>query len=108
VSIDQSSDPLVSEIRARISATDREILAAVNRRLTLVARLHAYKAERGYAIVDRAREEAVLASLCAENPGPLSAAGVRDVFQALISIVTREAAALRQQAPTSSPRNPPG
>ena len=105
--MDQSSDPFVRKIRVEIGAIDREILAAVNRRLALVAHLHAYKTEQGYAIVDRAREEAILTSLCNENPGPLSAEGVRDVFQALISIVTREAAEL-SQAPRSSQQSPPG
>ncbi len=102
---DPNSDPFVGEIRGEINAADREILAAVNRRLELVARLHEYKAERGYPIVDRGREEALLARLAAENPGPLSEAGLRELYGVLLSVLTREAAARRAEA--TSPRRSP-
>ena len=105
---DQGSDPFVGEMRARINETDTEILAAVNRRLALVESLHAHKAQHGYPIVDRAREEALLDALSAQNPGPLSAAGVRELFETLIAIVTREAAEQRSRATTSPRRNHPG
>ena len=49
---DSGSDPLVSELRAQITATDLEILAAVNRRLDLVRRLKEHKAVRGYEFLD--------------------------------------------------------
>jgi chorismate mutase len=101
---DQSNDPFVIETRTAVNETDRAILAAINRRLELVARLHAYKAERGYPIVDRAREEALLARLAEENPGPLSEEGLRELFQTLLAVITREAA--QQPREATSQRSP--
>jgi chorismate mutase len=95
VSSDQSTDPFVQEMRVAISQADREILAAVNRRLELVTRLHSYKREHGYPIVDRSREAALLAELAAANPGPLSDEGLRELFTSLIGVTTREAAQTR-------------
>lgn len=101
---DANSDPVVGEIRREINATDREILAAVNRRLELVTRLHAYKEERGYPIVDREREEALLARLAAENPGPLSHEGLFELYGVLLGVLTREAA--KRRAATNRRRSP--
>jgi chorismate mutase len=105
VSADPNSDAFVAEIRDEINALDREILAAINRRLELVTQLHAYKTERGYPLVDRGREEALLAGLAAENPGPLSEAGLRELYGLLLAVLTREAAEQRSKA--TSPRRSP-
>lgn len=88
-----AQDPVVRELREQITGADREILAAANRRLALVARLHRHKAERGYPMVDPSREQALLDALAGENPGPLSDDAVRELFRTLIEISKREAAA---------------
>lgn len=84
-------DPVVSEIRELITETDRQILDAANRRLELVIRLHRHKAERGYPMVDAAREESLLRDLAARNRGPLSDEAVRRLFRTLIEISKEEA-----------------
>src|SRR4051794_18030576 len=76
------SDDPVAELRRQISALDREILTAVNRRLELVAELEAYKDEHGLDFLDPEREQTMLAALERENPGPLSDEGVRALLHA--------------------------
>ncbi len=66
-------DPL-EESRGQITATDRELLAALNRRLEIVRRLHDYKLREGLPLRDPGREASLVAALQAANDGPLSAA----------------------------------
>ena len=87
---DPGTDPLVSELRAKITATDLEILAAVNRRLELVGRLKEHKVAQGYEFLDRGREHALLAELERANGGPLSDDGLRELHAALLDLTKRE------------------
>ena len=87
---DPGSDPRVQELRAAITATDHEIVNAVNRRLELVRRLKEHKAAMGYVFLDKGREEALLAELERENGGPLSADGLRDLHAELLDLTKRE------------------
>ncbi len=87
---DASTDPLVKQLREEISDNDRAIVDAVNKRLKLVARLKAYKAERGYDFVDPEREEWMLTYLDRANRGPLSADGLRELFAQLLALTKRE------------------
>ena len=70
---DQSSDPVMEQLREQISETDLAILEAINRRVTLVQRLHDYKAEQGYDLIDTAREDWIVQYLQRCNRGPISA-----------------------------------
>jgi chorismate mutase len=89
---DADVDAIVRELRERISATDRALLDAANRRIELVAELKAYKESVGLPFLDRGREERILAELQAANPGPLSSAGVEALFRAVLDVVKRELA----------------
>lgn len=91
---------MVADHRARITALDREILDAVNRRIELVASLHAHKRREGYPTLDPAREQALIEALRAQNPGPLSDAGLERLYRLLLELCTLEAArtAASQQA----------
>ena len=91
---DQSSDPKVRAARERISAVDGQLVALLNERLELVRELHAYKRAQGYAMVDPAREQRLLDTLVASNPGPLSDAELRELWAGLLALLTREAARL--------------
>jgi chorismate mutase len=95
----QADDPVVRDLRARIDASDRAVLAAVNARLELVEALWRHKDAQGYAHVDPERESALLDRLVRENPGPISEEGLREVFGALVSVTKREVA-------TTLPRSP--
>jgi chorismate mutase len=87
---DPRSDPRVRELREEITSTDREIVAAMNRRLELVRRLKEHKASMGYDFLDKGREEALLGELERENGGPLSAEGLRELHAELLDLTKRE------------------
>ena len=80
----------VERYREQISEVDRAILAAVNRRIELVAELKRYKDEHGIGFVDPARESQLLDDLAAANGGPLSDAGLRTFFTELLALTKRE------------------
>ncbi len=83
-------DPVVAELRAEINDLDRQLLAAINRRLEVVRRLHEHKEVTGMPLRDLEREIAMLRALEAENTGPLSAAGVADFFTEVIELTRQE------------------
>jgi chorismate mutase/prephenate dehydratase len=87
---DQGSDPTVRQLRHEISQVDRAILAVVNARLELVARLKEHKDRNGLPFVDPDRERQLIAELEAVNHGPLSAEGVRELYTALLGLTKRE------------------
>jgi chorismate mutase/prephenate dehydratase len=78
------------ELRQQINGVDRELLAAVNRRLEIVRRLHDHKQARGLPLRDPGRESSLLAALAAENAGPLSAHGVKEFFEQVLELTRRE------------------
>jgi chorismate mutase len=86
------TDPLIAELRERITAADRAILAAVNRRLELVEQLKEHKESVGVAFVDPERERRLIEELRAENRGPLSDEGAERLFQEILALVKRELA----------------
>jgi len=87
---DPEHDPVVRELRGRITQADRAILAAVNERIELVRELRERKLAQGWGFVDQGREERLLGALAAENPGPLSEAGLRELFTRLLALTKRE------------------
>jgi chorismate mutase len=89
---DPEHDAVVRELRERITAADRALLAAVNDRLALVRELRAYKLERGWDFVDRDREGQLVDALARENPGPLSESGLRELFADVLALSKREVA----------------
>ena len=89
---DPEHDPVVRELRERITAADRALLAAVNDRVGLVRKLRAHKLEQGWGFVDPGREEQLVDALARENPGPLSASGLRELFAAVLALSKREVA----------------
>jgi chorismate mutase len=89
---DPARDPFVRQLREQISDNDRALVAAINKRLDLVARLKAYKDSRGYDFVDTAREEHMLQDLQRANRGPLSTAGLSALYAEVLALTKREVA----------------
>jgi chorismate mutase len=87
-----ANDPRLAELREEVSATDRLLVEAVNRRLDLVATIKRYKDSRGFSFVDPERERALLAELAAANPGPLSAEGLEELVAFVLDLSKREVA----------------
>ena len=84
------TDSVVEKLREEINEIDRDLLAAVNRRLDVVRRLHDHKLEQGMALRDPGREESMLTLLVDANPGPLSAEGVHAFFRKVLDLTRRE------------------
>jgi chorismate mutase len=78
------------EIRLEIAENDRAIVAAVNRRLALVAELWALKAGLGLDTVDPEREQRLREALAASNAGLLSNAGLDKLVTELLDLTKQE------------------
>ncbi len=102
---DANADPVVRRLREQISDNDAAIVEAINRRLKLVARLKEYKASRGLDFVDLAREEWMVRYLARANRGPLSAEGLREIFEDLLDLTKREVA--KSEEPRTEPAERP-
>ena len=85
-----SSDSRITRFREQISDTDRAIVELVNKRLKLVAAIKDYKAGRGISFVDPDREQWMLTYLYRANRGPLSAAGLDELFREILDLTKRE------------------
>jgi chorismate mutase/prephenate dehydratase len=80
----------LTDFRVRITAADRELLAAMNRRLELVRELHDFKQAEGIPLRDPEREQQLVVELQAANKGPLSDQGVADLFRHVLDLTRRE------------------
>ena len=87
---DPEHDPVVRDLRDRITDADRAMLAAVNERIELVRALRAHKLANGWDFLDKDREERLLAALVSENAGPLSEEGLRELFGDVLALTKRE------------------
>jgi 3-deoxy-7-phosphoheptulonate synthase / chorismate mutase len=83
-------DPYVLNVRREISDLDSSLVALVNKRLELVAKLKRYKDEHGIGFVDLAREEWMLQYLSRANRGPLSAEGLSELYHSVLDLTKRE------------------
>ena len=77
-------------LRAAITDNDRAIVAAVNERLNLVARLWKLKRDLGVDRFDPGRERSLRAELAATNAGPLSAQELDHLIDELLAVTKRE------------------
>jgi chorismate mutase len=89
---DPEHDPVVSDLRERITEVDQAILEAANARLELVRELREHKLAQGWDFLDPGREERLVDALARANPGPLSDEAVRQLFADLLALTKRELA----------------
>jgi chorismate mutase len=85
-------DPVVAAAREELTALDVQLVETINKRLATVQALHAYKAERGIAILDPGREAWLVAHLQERNEGPLSDDAVAELCAFVLDLVKREVA----------------
>jgi prephenate dehydrogenase len=97
-----AEDELAS-LRLQIAATDRELLAALNRRLELVRAVQEHKRETGAPLIDAAREAELLDELVGANDGPLREQAVRSLFAAVLDVMKQEAGASRREPAAAAP-----
>ncbi len=91
---DRNADPVITHLRRQISHNDRALVELVNTRLELVATIKDYKARRGIEFLDADRERWMLKYLHRTNGGPLSAAGLDELFGEILALTKREVARL--------------
>ena len=84
------TDPVLADLRRQITAIDRSIVEAFNRRLEVVAQIKRHKDEHGLAFVDPDREAAMLEQQASENRGPLTNEGLRALYAELLALTKRE------------------
>jgi chorismate mutase len=85
-----SGEEQLEALRDRITEIDRAIFELVNRRLELVRELKQVKDDHDLPFVDPAREASMVEERVTENPGPLSADGLRSFYVSLLALVKRE------------------
>jgi chorismate mutase/prephenate dehydratase len=86
----ETTDRTLESFRARITELDREIVAAVNRRIELVRELHRYKGEQGIPVRDLERERRLVELLDEANEGPLSREGLERLVEFVLRLVREE------------------
>jgi chorismate mutase len=100
-----SNDPVIKQYREQISDNDVKILEALNKRINLVKSLKEYKETQGLSFYDAAQEDWVITYLCRANRGPLSNEGLREVYQLILQVAKREAAALSEREQSEAARS---
>jgi len=93
--VTSDDDPLIRSLREEVSDNDVALVAAMNRRLELVDRMWRYKESRGLEVLDPEREEWMLRYLRRANRGPLSAAGLEELFATVLELTKQELRARR-------------
>ena len=83
--VDAKKAPTLAGLRAEIDQSDRELVALLNRRAGLAARIGQIKEEQGLEVWSPAREEEVLNRALAHHQGPLPAETLRLIFRELMS-----------------------
>ena len=89
-------DAVIRQIRQQISDNDRAVVELINKRLKLVAQIKRYKEARGMEFLDPEREQWMLNYLKRANAGPLSAAGLEELFQEILDLTKREVVRWRE------------
>ena len=88
----EEGDPVLAQFREQITDNDSGIVEAINKRLKLVAQIKRYKEAREMPFLDTAREEWMLRYLARANRGPLSEAGLRELYAEILDLTKREVA----------------
>ena len=76
--------------RAALDAVDREIVRLFEERIALARAVAAYKLAHDLPVLDRSREEIVLASRCSMLQDGRLAPGVRRLFEELMALSRAE------------------
>jgi chorismate mutase len=78
-------DPNIGSLRQKIDEIDRQLLDLLRERLEVVHQVGQEKMEKGLAVFDPSREEALLQKLIASAPKNLDERAIRVIFTAIVS-----------------------
>ena len=84
---------LLAECRSKIDALDHQLRELLNRRAAIVADVARAKEALAMPVHEAAREEQVVSTVIAGNPGPLSDQAFRHIFE----IIMREMRMIQQR-----------
>ena len=76
----------LEELRRELDEVDRELVRLFEQRMTIAGQVAACKIAEGRPVLDRTREEAVLASRAAMLENPAWEADVRRLFETLMAL----------------------
>jgi chorismate mutase len=74
----------LEEFRQMIDVLDRQIVELLNQRTRVVEEIGRVKGEAQLPIYEPKREELVFTNITASNQGPITAAGLRRIFERII------------------------
>ncbi len=74
----------LSDLRKQIDEIDDQVLALLNRRLETAIEIGRIKSEKGFQVLDMARENAVISRMTAANSGPMTRNDVYRIFREII------------------------
>jgi chorismate mutase/prephenate dehydratase len=95
LSLSESADAELEQLRARIDAIDQRILAQLNERARTVQAVGGLKRTTGAPVYSAPREQEILARVVAENSGPFPSAALAPIFREIISACRTLEAPLR-------------
>ncbi len=84
------ADPVIRQFRDQITDNDLKLVDALNKRIKLVSQLRAYKLKHGIDFLDPDREQWMLTFVARANKGPLSADGLREIYEHILSLTKAE------------------
>jgi chorismate mutase len=84
------TDAVVNGLREEITRVDEALVAAVNKRLELARQIFEHKEANGIPILDPGREDAIIARIVRDNPGPLSDDGAADLVRYVLALTKKE------------------
>jgi chorismate mutase len=87
-----AEDITIRQMRDQVIDNDLKLIQAINQRLALVARLRAYKEDRGLEFVDPSREDWMHRFLQGANAGPLTDEGLTEIYGHVLDLTKRETA----------------
>ena len=88
----------LADIRKDLDAVDREIVRLFEERMTLAAQVAEYKIAKGMPVLDRSREEKVLASRAALLEDKRLEGDVRALFECIMALSRKEQERLVKEA----------
>lgn len=88
----------LADIRKDLDQVDREIVALFEKRMGLAAQVAQYKIARDMPVLDRSREEIVLASRASMLENSRFSGEVRELFECIMALSRREQERLVKEA----------
>lgn len=85
----ENSASALAECRTQVDAVDRRIVELLNQRTSIVEEIGRIKKEAAMAIYEPNREALVFENVISHNQGPLTADGLRRIFERIIDEMRR-------------------